>query len=49
MAGIETLLSAFEVRVEPFAICDVRSGWRMELDQLGYVTIHYALSGRGTI
>ena len=49
MAGIETLLSAFEVRVEPFAICDVRSGWRMDLDQLGYVTIHYALTGRGTI
>ncbi len=49
MAGIETLLSAFDVEVEPFAICDVRSGWRMELGELGFVTIHYALTGRGTI
>ncbi len=49
MAGIERLLSAFDVQVEPFAICDVRSGWNMLLDRQGYVTVHYALSGRGAI
>jgi AraC-like DNA-binding protein len=49
MAGIERLLSAFDVQVEPFAICDVRSGWNMLLDRLGYVTVHYALSGQGAI
>ncbi len=49
MAGIERLLTAFHVEVEPFAICDVRDGWRMDLDELGFVTVHYALSGRGAI
>ncbi len=49
MAGIERLLSAFHVAVEPFAICEVRAGWRMDLDELGFVTVHYVLAGRGTI
>ncbi len=49
MAGIERLLSAFHVAVEPFAICEVRGGWRMDLDELGFVTVHYVLAGRGTI
>ena len=49
MAGIERLLSALHVAVEPFAICEVRGGWRMDLDQLGFVTVHYVLAGRGTI
>lgn len=49
MAGIERLLTAFHVEVEPFAICDVRDGWRMDLDEPGFVTVHYALSGRGAI
>ena len=49
MVGIERLLSAFHVAVEPFAICEVHGGWRMDLDQLGFVTVHYVLAGRGTI
>jgi len=49
MAGIERLLSAFHVAVEPFAICEVHGGWRMDLDELGFVTVHYVLAGRGTI
>jgi len=49
MAGIERLLTAFHVEVEPFAICDVRDGWRMDLDEFGFVTVHYVLSGHGAI
>ncbi len=49
MAGIERLLSAFHVAVEPFAICEVGGGWRMDLDEIGFVTVHYVLAGHGTI
>lgn len=49
MTGIERLLSALHVAVEPFAICDVRGGWRLDLEAPGFVTVHYALAGRGTL
>lgn len=49
MAAIEKLLSDFNVQVEPFAICDVRDGWRLRLDRVGFVTVHYALTGTGTL
>jgi AraC-like DNA-binding protein len=46
---IEKLLSALDAQVEPFAICDVRRGWRMSLERQETATVHYALSGEGTI
>ncbi len=49
MTAVETLLSAFDVRVEPFAICDVRGGQRLYLEGTDYVTLHYALGGSGVI
>ncbi len=49
MTAVETLLSVFDVRVEPFAICDVRGGRRLRLEGTGHVTLHYALGGSGVI
>ena len=49
MTAVETLLSVFDVRVEPFAICDVRGGQQLRLEGTGHVTLHYALGGSGVI
>ena len=49
MTALEKLLSAFDVEVEPFAICDVRQGWRLDLAGQGCVTVHYALQGAGEL
>ena len=49
MQALDRLLSALDVEVEPFAICDVRQGWQLELAGQGCVTIHYALQGSGVL
>ena len=49
MTAVETLLSVFDVRVEPFAICDVRGGRRLRLEGTSHITLHYALGGSGVI
>ena len=49
MSALEKLLSAFDVEVEPFAICDVCKGWRLDLLGQGCVTVHYALRGSGVL
>jgi AraC-like DNA-binding protein len=49
MTGLDKLLSAFDVEVDPFAICDVRQGWRLDLAGQGCVTVHYALQGAGLL
>jgi len=49
MTALDKLLSAFDVEVDPFAICDVRQGWRLDLAGQGCVTVHYALQGTGLL
>ena len=45
----DRLLSALEVQVEPFAICDVRCGCQLDIQGDDHNTIHYALAGRGLL
>jgi|TARA_B110001469_G_C9640299_1_gene321916 AraC-like DNA-binding protein len=45
----DKLLNALEVRVEPFAICDVRSGSYLDVKAEECTTIHYTLAGHGQI
>lgn len=45
----DKLLNALEVRVEPFAICDVRCGRHLDVKAEACTTIHYTLSGNGQI
>ena len=45
----DKLFNALEVRVEPFAICDVRCGYHLEIDPDDHNTIHYMLAGDGQL
>ena len=45
----DTILNALEVKVEPFAICDVQNGSRLELEADKATTIHYVLAGKGRL
>ena len=45
----DKLLNALEVRVEPFAICDVRHGSHLDVGAEECTTIHYTLAGNGEI
>ena len=49
MAAFDKLVSGIDVEVEPFAICDVRAGWRLDIEGQGVVTVHYALRGAGVL
>lgn len=46
---IDRLLANLSVRVEPFALCQLSSGWRMHLPGPTAVTLHYVLKGSGVI
>ena len=43
------LLNALEVKVEPFAICDIRRGCYLNIEADNYNTIHYTLAGSGIL
>ena len=45
----DTFLGALDVQVEPFAICDVRSGSYLDLAADQSTTIHYVLTGSGSL
>lgn len=45
----DALLSALEVVVEPFAVCDVRGGQYLDLEPDASNSIHYVLSGSGRL
>lgn len=46
---LEKLLEALSVRVRPFATCDVSPDWRLRMDDLEDVALHFVLSGVGTL
>lgn len=46
---LEKLLAGLDVRVEPFAVCDVRGDSHLALDASDTATVHYILAGAGTI
>jgi AraC-like DNA-binding protein len=46
---VDRLLSNLSVRVEPFALCQLSSGWRMHLPGPPDVMLHYVLKGRGAV
>ena len=49
MEIIDKLINSLEVRVEPFAICDVRCGNHLNIESDEYTTIHYVLAGTGNL
>ncbi len=49
MPLLDKLLTTLDVAVEPFAVCDLRAGAQLDLDRLGFVSLHFVLSGAGRI
>jgi AraC-like DNA-binding protein/mannose-6-phosphate isomerase-like protein (cupin superfamily) len=46
---LDRLLGALEVEVAPFAVCDVRRGWSVDMPPDGHVALHFIVSGEGTL
>jgi AraC-like DNA-binding protein len=46
---VDRLLSNLSVRVEPFALCQLSSGWRLHMPGPPDVMLHYVLKGGGTV
>ena len=46
---LDRLLTTLAVRIHAFAMCEIKSGWRLVFEPMDAVTIHYVLSGSGTI
>ena len=46
---LERLLEDMELSLDAFAVCEVASGWRLRLDLVGWVTVHFVLSGDGRL
>lgn len=47
--SLEPLLTTLDVRLHAFAVCEVRRGWRLVLDPMDAVVVHYVLSGGGEL
>lgn len=46
---LDRLLTTLAVRIHAFAICEIKTGWRLTFGSMDAVTIHYILAGTGTI
>lgn len=46
---LDRLLTTLAVRIHAFAICEIKTGWRLTFGPMEAVTIHYVLAGTGTI
>jgi hypothetical protein len=46
---LDRLMKDLHVSVGPFAMCEVASGSRLPIGELGWVTIHFVLAGSGRI
>ncbi|MBA3520749.1 MAG: cupin domain-containing protein [Rhizobiales bacterium] len=49
MSLLDRLLASLDVRVNAFAICEVRRGWSLVLDGMAAPLIHYVLKGSGIL
>jgi len=46
---LEKLLAHLDLEVEPFALCEIGSGWRLNLRGPDAVVLHFVLQGRGAL
>jgi AraC-like DNA-binding protein len=46
---LDRLFDNLAVQIEPFAMCEVADGSRLEIGALGWVTVHFTLAGTGWI
>ena len=46
---LDRLLDALDVDVAPFAVCDIRRGWAVDMPPDGHVALHFVVSGEGVL
>lgn len=46
---LDRLLITLAVRLHAFALCEIQQGWRLVFDPMDAVTVHYVLTGSGTL
>ena len=46
---LDRLLDNIGIGVEPFAICHVHRGWRLEMTGVGEVHLHFVVEGHGAV
>jgi AraC-like DNA-binding protein len=46
---LDRLLGALEVDVAPFAICEIRRGWSVDVPPDGHVALHFVVAGEGRV
>ncbi|MCA9648865.1 MAG: AraC family transcriptional regulator [Myxococcales bacterium] len=46
---LDRLLGSLRVEVAPFAVCDVRRGWRVLMPPDGHVSLHFVVRGEGRL
>jgi AraC-like DNA-binding protein len=46
---LDRFLITLAVRLHAFAVCEIQEGWRLVFDPMDAITIHYVLSGTGTV
>lgn len=46
---LDRLLASLRVEVAPFAVCDVRRGWRVLMPPDGHVSLHFVVRGQGRL
>lgn len=46
---LDRLLTSLRVEVAPFAVCDVRRGWRVRMAPDGHVSLHFIVRGEGQL
>ena len=46
---LDRVLITLAVRLHAFSICQIQRGWRLVFGPLGAITVHYVLSGSGSV
>lgn len=46
---LERVLDNLGVEVQPFAICEISTGWSLRLDGCPWITFHYVVRGEGVL
>jgi AraC-like DNA-binding protein len=46
---LDRLFENLDLKLHAFAVCEVASGWRLRLEKLDWVTVHFVLSGAGRL
>ena len=47
--ALDRLLTTLAVQLHAFAVCEVEEGWRLVIDPMDAIVIHYILAGEGTV